>query len=435
VMPRNVGDFEIHWNDAHGNDVFEVSLHTAYSDLKLYTKGANGIAGTGPTPSWIALQASEWFTTVGTANNVSFQVRGATTATPGNVGAAAMQTVELSHEDMNGGLYYWAASSAAPDAVTGIYRHDMARPGEPAEEFMTTKQTAGRCVACHVLSRDGTKMAVTFDGGGKPATLVDVGTRTAAPITTAWDFGTFTPDNTQFLSIENSTLTVRDTTTQAVLATMDSDFPVSHPDLSPDGRRLVYASNPRNEHDWQFDVGSLYTRSYNATTHAFGPVTPLVDDGANNFYPSWSPDGNWIVFNKAAADSYDDANATTWVIKSDGSQPAVELVAADSTAGTTNSWPRWAPFPQTLASNNEPMFWITMASKRDFGVRLRNTGKFQRPAQGSPAKSSQIWMTPFCPARAEQKKDPSAPVFRLPFQNLTSSNHIAQWTERVIVIQ
>jgi hypothetical protein len=44
-------------------------------------------------------------------------------------------------------------------------------------------------------------------------------------------------------------------------------------------------------------------------------------------------------------------------------------------------------------------------------------------------------MTPFLPARAAQGQDPSAKAFRLPFQNLDSSNHIAQWTERVVVFQ
>ena len=88
-----------------------------------------------------------------------------------------------------------------------------------------------------------------------------------------------------------------------------------------------------------------------------------------------------------------------------------------------------------LGTTGEPLYWITLASKRDFGVRLRNTGLCQRPAQCTPAKSSQIWMTPFLPARASAGQDPSAPAFRLPFQNLTSSNHIAQWTERVVVFQ
>ena len=37
VMPRNIGDFEVHWTDLAGNDIFEVSLHTTYSDVDVYT--------------------------------------------------------------------------------------------------------------------------------------------------------------------------------------------------------------------------------------------------------------------------------------------------------------------------------------------------------------------------------------------------------------
>ena len=43
-------------------------------------------------------------------------------------------------------------------------------------------------------------------------------------------------------------------------------------------------------------------------------------------------------------------------------------------------------------------------------------------------------MTPFFPARAAAGQDPSGPAFRLPFQNLTDNNHIAQWTETVVPI-
>ena len=46
----------------------------------------------------------------------------------------------------------------------------------------------------------------------------------------------------------------------------------------------------------------------------------------------------------------------------------------------------------------------------------------------------QIWMTPFFPDRAATGADPTAPAFRLPFQDLNSSNHIAQWTERVVPV-
>jgi hypothetical protein len=93
-------------------------------------------------------------------------------------------------------------------------------------------------------------------------------------------------------------------------------------------------------------------------------------------------------------------------------------------AGLTNSWARWAPFEQELhvdGQTPEPFFWLTFSSKRAFGVRL-------------PAGSPQLWMTPFFPNRASAGGDPSAPAFRLPFQELTTNNHIAQWTTEIVPV-
>jgi len=101
----------------------------------------------------------------------------------------------------------------------------------------------------------------------------------------------------------------------------------------------------------------------------------------------------------------------------------IELAKADQTMGLTNSWGRWAPFAQTLGAANEPMYWVTVSSKRNFGVRLVN------------ANRPQIWMTPFFPNQASSSVDPSNVPFRLPFQDITSDNHIAQWTEKVVVPQ
>jgi hypothetical protein len=433
VMPRNLGDFEIHWTDAHGNNVFEVSLRTELSDVRIYVPGGNGLPAQGLMASWRAFQASEWLTAVGFQSTVTYQVRGVNTAAPGSVGAAPPETVQLSNEVMDGGLYYWA--SVSPTNVIGIFRHDMAKPGQRAEEFLTTNQTGGRCIACHVLSRDGTKMAITYQDGSDPgvATMVDVATASVAPSAGNWNFGTFTPDNAQFLSIEGGTLVVRSAATQAVLATMPTTPAtawVTHPDLSPDGKKLVYVRPNTSGTDLDFKAGQIYVRSYDAATYAFGAELPLVNDGQNNYYPSWSPDGGWILFNRSGFDSaYDDNNSMVWAIRSDGSQPPVALASANETLGITNSWARWAPFPQTLGAANEPMYWITMSSKRDFGVRLRNTGLAQR------ARRAQLWMTPFFPRRAGQGKDPSVAAFRLPFQNFDSSNHIAQWTEKVVVLE
>ncbi len=425
VMPRNLGDFETHWIDGSGNDAFEVSLKTEFADVRVYVAGGNGVAGAGPMPSFTEFLAAEWISAVGLETTVQYQVRGVQLANPVSVGSAAPRIVKLTNETMEGGLYYWAA--AAQNGAFGIYRHDMAKPGQPAEEFMTTNQTSGRCVACHTLSKDGTKMAITYDGGNGNGTMIDVATSTRQPDVATWNFATFTPDGNQLLTVFNGVVSVRSSADQSVIVNMPADGYVSHPDLSPDGSRLVYVRTPAGA-DWSFGNGTIYTRSYDQVTQAFGVETPLVLDGGNNYYPSWSPDGQWILFNRAASGiAYNNLDASLWVVKSDGSAPPIELVTLNQNLGLTNSWGRWAPFEQSLGTNNEQIYWITVSSKRDFGVRRMNSLETMENL-----KTPQIWMTPFFTGRAGAGQDPSIAAFRLPFQNLLSNNHIAQWTERVV---
>ena len=418
IMPRNIGDFEIHWTDASSNNVYEVSLHTAYSDVYVYVPASS-------PPSWTAFLPTEWFAAVGTESSVDFQVRGLDVANPGAIGSTPLQTVDLSNEDMNGGLYYWA-SHATDASAYGIFRHDMSKPGQPAEEFMTTDQTAGRCVACHVLSQDGTKMAITYDGGGGAATFIDVASATPQASTAGWNFGTFAPDGNQFFSVEGGAMVLRNYADQTVVATVPTApaSAVSQPDVAMDGT-LAYVAEPQTGMaDWSFTGGQIVVQTFDQTSGTFGTPRVLVADGNNNYYPSWSPDGQWVLFNKGTdgGTSYNDASTELWVVKADGSAPPVRLANADANANATNSWGRWAPFAQTFGANDEPMYWVTVSSKRDFGVRLVGLGQ------------PQIWMSPFFPDRAAAGMDPSVPMFRLPFQDINHNNHIAQWTQQIVSV-
>ncbi|MEO6771575.1 MAG: hypothetical protein ABI467_00950 [Kofleriaceae bacterium] len=429
VMPRNLGDFEIHWTDANSNDIFEISLHTDLSDVRVYVPGGNGDPAAGPEASWSAFLADEWASAVGNNATITYQVRGVSSANPAlGIGTSGPRLVKLSNEEMNGGIYYWA--SAGTTSPEGIWRHDMAKPGQPAEQFMTKAQTSNRCIACHVLSRDGKNMLVTWDGGNGNANTIDVGTKAFGVEANAWNFSSFTPDGTEFLAVHNGTLQVRDFTTQSVLATMPvgGTDKVTHPDVSADGSQLTYVRVPSASYgaDWHFGNGQIWIRPFDQATQTFGTEKMLVADASNNYYPSFSPDGKWVLFNKSddnlpGTGAYNNPSASVWVIAADGSAPAIKLAALDSAIGFTNSWARWAPFAQTVGT--EPINWITVSSKRDFGTRLVNLA---RP---------QIWMTAFVPSLAAAGMDPSQPTFRLPFQNIDSNNHIAQWTEQIVVTQ
>lgn len=414
IVPANLGDLEEHWTDGFGHDLFEMRLTGEHVDMRVYVRaGATG---------WAAFTSSEWYAAAHSARDLTLGLRALTEAAPASIGVAPNRILHTTNEDLMGGLYYWA--SAAASGAYGIFRHDFGAPGVPAEEFFTTTQ-AGRCVACHVLSRDGTRMAVGYDGGNRSSTIVDVASRTPmiAPETMFWNFATYTPDGTRLITSHDGTLTIRDGTSGNPLGTVPAGGYATHPDFAADGTKMVYVAVGVPNQDWHFTGGTIAIIPYDAATGAFGSPRTLINDGGNNYYPSFSPDGEWILFNRSSEDAYDDPSAELWVVKADGSQAPRKLDLANIGPGLTNSWARWAPFRNSYGpvGQSENLYWLTFSSKRAFGVRL---------AAGQP----QIWMAPFFPGRVATGGDPTAPAFRLPFQSIMSSNHIAQWTETVVPI-
>ena len=426
IVPPNLGDLEVHWRDSHGHDLYEISLVNDHVDLRLYVGG--GATG------WGNFTSMEWYAAVHGGKTITVGVRALTQASPQRVGAATSRTAKLSNNDLEGGLYYWAAK-ATGNSPYGIFRHDFGQPGQPAQPFFTTTE-AGRCVACHAVSRDGTRMAVGYDGGNSSSTIVDVASQAPGiPHNTEfWNFATYSPDGGKLVTSRGGTLTVRDGVTGAAAGTIDTGGFATHPDFAATGTALVFTrvtapGGGSVPSDWAFGGGNIATVSYDPATGTFGAPTPVISGNGNNYYPSFSPDGQWILFNRSTEDAYDDTSAEIWVARADGSN-ARKLDLANLGPNLTNSWGRWAPFKSQFgpAGAEEELYWITFSSKRDFGVRITNTGLAEA------MKTPQIWMSPFFPGRAEAGMDPSAPAFWLPVQAVDTNNHIAQWTERVVPI-
>jgi hypothetical protein len=243
------------------------------------------------------------------------------------------------------------------------------------------------------------------------------------------------------------------------------------PDWSPDGMSVVYVVPAGEFTTWRNDDahiygGALWTVPY-AGNGTFGaPAVFLQSNGENNYYPSYSPDVpmSFIIFNRVDSTGQN-ANCSGGFCTDDSfSNPAARLLllSAKAAGGTpidletangspaaskvplSNSYPRWAPFVQTYKGNK--LLWFTFSSTRDYGLRVLNhkSGMYQcYPADsaespGSPhgqgfdpqCQEPQLWMAPLFFAEAQGSKDPSGPAFWIPYQDITTHNHTAQWTQQ-----
>ncbi|HYY97706.1 MAG TPA: winged helix-turn-helix domain-containing protein [Pyrinomonadaceae bacterium] len=80
----------------------------------------------------------------------------------------------------------------------------------------------------------------------------------------------------------------------------------AHPAVSPDGRHIVFASNRAGTFNiWRMEDDG-------------GDPVRLTAGGGEKF-PSWSPDGRWVVYNSV---SPDESLYSLWKVSADGGEPA-----------------------------------------------------------------------------------------------------------------
>ena len=190
--------------------------------------------------------------------------------------------------------------------------------------------------------------------------------------------------------------------------------------------------------------GISYVRMSNGS---WGPPATLVPTqlGKNRYYPAISPDGNLVVYDEStcaktprlgqtpdsSCNGDVDPTATMFVTTFSGGAP-VPLTRANSpgvadgtTTALTNSFPRWAPFVERLDEMHQ-LVWLTFSSTRQYGLRSPPPST----APDEAVASTLIWMVGIDPGAGGS--DPSYSAFCLPFQDVTTSNHIAQWAKYFI---
>jgi hypothetical protein len=105
-------------------------------------------------------------------------------------------------------------------------------------------------------------------------------------------------------------------------------------------------------------------------------------------------------------------------------KPGIEDGANSSLA---NSFPKWSPFEfRRTSEEGSRLMWVTFSSTRRYGLRNPPSA----PNTSENDSGTLIWMAAVDPDAVARGEDPTFVPFVLPFQNITTSNHIAQWAEQ-----
>ncbi len=513
LVPPNMNVISVQWTPFGSTFTeFEVDFENAVTDMRVITKCAMETVDTEqpPQPSGgceLLLDPNMW-SFVSNQNRggapVTITVRGTTDGMCANKSMNSIQ-VSFAQEDVVGAIYYWKSTVTANGVGGQIWVKSF---GDSKPEQLVTTNANG-CNGCHALSRDGVRMTVNSDDddsddeyGDVCASLIDMtnfsiinqsptcaeSLRIGASMNPG--FGTFFPDHSLFL-MSNGLGNVNPPTNvfflydgvaggQQPTVTVGGPSFVTMEDWSPDGKSVVFVSpqavgswdgNSRNDDDHVFG-GSLFTMPYNGMNQ-FGAATALLmSGGENNYYPSYSPDGQFLIFDRAPLDtsvsgvtgckgtppqvvcpndSFSNPAARIELLPLKAGSNPIDLEAANgsrsaSPVSLSNSWPKWSPFLQSYGGDK--LLWVAFSSTRDYGLRVRNhqpgmfqcypADSFQDPgaAHHQPfqptCQQPQLWMAAVNLSTAEvTPMDPSRPAFWLPFQDMTTHNHTPQWTQGV----
>ncbi|HEY6476851.1 MAG TPA: hypothetical protein VI456_09745 [Polyangia bacterium] len=460
LFPPNVSGIEIHFTPGAGNTLFEVDVVGPLSNVKSYVRCVTPTGVTGcvylPDPGlWSSIARSN-----AGQGPVQLFVRGTDDA-GSSVGTSQTFHLQFSEDDIMGALYYWTTTGN-----TAIMRWDFGGTTTAPAQYLTPTNSDGTtCVGCHALAPDGTKLVASVGGRGDGRLLLwNVSTNLAQqpfPLGQKSQFESWSQDGSQFVGIYGDgnagskgpvNLMIFDGTSGMVTQTITlGGLRADHPDWSknttgPETIAFTSVDPTASVSDQRPAMGGIDV--VQLTGGAWGAPQTLIPSqaGLNRYYPAISPDGTLVVYDEStcdagttsglSCDADTDPTATMFLAPlSPGSATPVALANANSPgvadAGNTvltNSYPKWAPFAQRLDELHQ-IFWVTFSSTRQYGLRAPPVNTFD-PDENSTGEL--LWM--FGIVVGPGGSDPSFTAFCLPFQDITTSNHIAQWTKTFITI-
>lgn len=420
-FPRNLYRTIFQWR-TEGYEEFRLVYEGPNSTVTVYTDGAHGLC-TDANPAAGCWEVNEvaWSYIAGSnaGSTAKWYVDALDTSTdPPTIRRGEPIDIGFSLEDVEGAIFYWSTTAA------GVRRGRISQ--QDPEDYIvgkpqpTTYEDSNevRCVACHVVSRDGMYLAAPTDASsGKSLWIMEV-TPDAPPnplITQVEDteghgFATIAPDDEYVVAAFGGDMFLIDRETGEKIADLDiGALDGTHPDWSPAGDELVFATEAGDA-----PAGAdLAKVPWNGTEFGAPEILLPREGDKTNLFPMFSPEGDWVAY-VVGRGGHGDPRAQLWIVDKDAAQEPVELINANRVTSNVltdgqyqNSQPTWAP-PGDL-------HWIAFNTKREYGVI-------------SDGGMQQIWVAAVDPNKLGTGEDPSYPAFRVPFQGLEENNHRAFWT-------
>lgn len=456
MLAKNINQMRLAFLAAPGHSRFRLTLESPYYRQIIYLGAA---ACQGRQCSYL-VDDKVWNSLAQKSGGRATLTVEAATGAGQPIGSTTLPLL-FSPQDVRGGLYYFATSKS------GILRVPFGATKPVPYLLGTGSGGVKNCIGCHGVSRDGKKVAAVFnlpDGYAGIVDGADPKKYILEPIESdgsrLWNFASFSPDGSRMITVWNGTLSLRDGTSGKLIKNVPGSLlggRAAMPEWSPDGESIVFVrvtargrlgsdfgSPDVKAGDWFLgDAGDIAVLPYNGGS--FGPAVTIVPASAAqefHFYPTFSPDSAWILFNSAATPgcasdsagkktgfnlrlvrcvSYDQTAARLRLVRARPDQTPIELVRASREANKTTAWPKFAPFQQGS------LVFFTFSAKLDYGFVIQ-----QAEVQASEdAYRPQIWMSGIDLSRAATGADPSYPPFWLPFQDAETNNHEAIWTHEL----
>ncbi len=434
VFPRGLAAPQLMWNGSTAGDVFRISLSSDTFDWESFVDVAPPSRFTIPSAIWTKFTES----TAGAATlTVSRSVAGKVTV-------VTKLGWRIAPASMRGTIYYWSNRQGRvlrikPGATSP---DDFSASTLPATAKDSAGTTYSCTMTCHAVSADGStivsggdvfggsydllKNTVKHDIGGNPGTTRRL-----------WNTPALTPDGKHVVFNQDTFGGGAQST--GLFATADGahvdgsgldGLNMLHPSFTPDGSNLVWSDTSGGAGSWKlmgipFDVKTLKATAAAKTIVAASgvPALPVLA------YPSGSPDGKWVIYQRndggTAHDTYDTRghcgasgcvydNRSDLYFASTAGGSEVPLTKANGTGypfalGDRDKQLNFEPTFAPIASGG--YFWVVFTTRRTYG----NLQTADLP------EVKQLWVVAI-----EQSptpgKDPSHAAFWLPGQELQYTN-------------